>query len=364
MNAPTRSAGRSSKGLVVDLTLRLGALDLAVACTVAPGEVVALVGPNGAGKTTLLRTIAGLQPIDTGSITLDGRVLTDTAAAVHLDSADRQVGVVFQEHRLFPHLSVRENIAFGPRARGVPASRARTVADDWLARVALTDVGDLRPAGLSGGQAQRAALARALASRPAVLLLDEPFAALDIEVRRATRQLVRTHLTDFAGPTVLVTHDPLEALTFADRLLVIEHGRVVQFDPPAQVTARPRSRWVAELVGRNLAYGTARGTEVVLDSGAHLTTADPAQGRVALVIPPRAIAVHRRPPGGSPRNVFRGRVVDLAVRGEHVRVRTAGPVPLVAEVTPAAVAELGLDAGSEVHLVVKATEVAVHREEI
>jgi molybdate transport system ATP-binding protein len=334
--------------------------DLDVDLHVDDGEVVAVVGPNGAGKTTLLRAVAGLWPLDAGAVALDGRALADTATGVHVPTGERCVGVVFQDHRLFPHLSATDNVAFGPRARGVPLRTARSDARAWLERVGLADRADARPGELSGGQSQRVALARALATDPVALLLDEPLAALDVDTRTEVRRVLRHHLAGFTGPTLLVTHDPVEALTLADRLVVLEHGRVTQQGPPADVTAHPRSRWVAELVGLNLLRGVADGTLVHLDGGGQLRTADAAVGPVAVVVHPRAVAIHRHAPDGSPRNVLTGEVVDLDVRGDHVRVRVDGPVPLVAEVTPRAVADLDLGAGGTVYLAVKATELAVH----
>ncbi|MTV26718.1 ABC transporter ATP-binding protein [Nitriliruptoraceae bacterium ZYF776] len=344
------------------VALSLGPLHLDVEVAVAAGEVVAVLGPNGAGKTTLLRLLAGLRTPDRGRVSLGDRVLADVAGSIHVPPADRRVGVVFQDHLLFPHLSVLENVAFGPRAVGVPAADARATARARLVEVGLSDRARDRPTQLSGGQAQRVALARALATDPDLLLLDEPLAALDVDTRRDVRALLRRHLAAFPGPAVVVTHDPVEALTLADRLVVLEGGRVTQDGPPAEVTARPRSRWVAELVGLNLLRGVADGTTIDVGHGVSLRSADPASGPVAVVVHPRAVAVHRRPPDGSPRNVLTGEVADLDVRGDHVRVRVDGPVPLVAEVTPDAVAALDLGAGGPVHLAVKATELRVHPE--
>ncbi len=349
-------------GLHAELATRLGTLDLDIELGVGEGEVVALLGPNGAGKTTVLRTLAGLVHLDRGRVEVSGRVLTDTATGAHVGAAERRIGVVFQDDLLFGHLSVGENVAFGPRSRGLTARRARRDAASWLERVGLGDRADHRPDALSGGQARRVALARALVTEPAMLLFDEPLAALDVEVAREIRGLLRSHLRAFTGPALLVTHDPLDALTLADRLVIVEDGRVTQVGTPAEVTARPRSAWVAELVGLNLLRGIATGTRIVLDAGGELRSADPAQGPVAVVVHPRAGAVHRDPPVGSPRNVLMGEVDELDARGDHVRVRVRGPVGLVAEVTPAAGAELGLGAGGTVHLAIKATELAVHPE--
>jgi molybdate transport system ATP-binding protein len=349
-----------SDGLDAHVVLGRGKLDLDVEVAVAAGEVVALLGPNGAGKTTVLRALAGLQRLDRGHIALDGRVIAEPARGRHVAPAERRVGVVFQDQLLFPHLTVRENVAFGPRARGVPAATARADADAWLERVGLDDRADDLPRQLSGGQAQRVALARALVTHPAALLLDEPLAALDVDTRREVRGVLRHHLAAFPGPAVLVTHDPVEALTLADRLCVLERGRITQTGTPAEVAAHPRSSFVAELVGLNLLRGVADGTRITVAGGVELRSADPAHGPVAVVVHPRAVAVHRRLPEGSPRNVLTGEVADLDVRGDHVRVRVTGPVPLVAEVTPAAVAALDLGSGGTVHLAVKATELAVH----
>jgi molybdate transport system ATP-binding protein len=217
-----------------------------------------------------------------------------------------------------------------------------------------------RPRALSGGQAQRVALARALATDPRLLLLDEPTAALDAGAKVELRREIRRHLATFAGTRLLVTHDPLEAATLADRLVVLEAGRVVQSGTPFEVSERPRSQYVAELVGINLLRGTADGYRVVLVSGGSLVVATQARGEVFAVVHPRAVALHAREPEGSPRNVWHEKVVSLDLEGSRVRVRLDGEVPLVSEVTPAAVADLGLAEGEPVWASVKATEVNVY----
>jgi molybdate transport system ATP-binding protein len=267
------------------------------------------------------------------------------------------VGLVTQASSLLPHLTAERNVAMAVRD-GDRSSR-RATARTWLARTGAGELAARRPTALSGGQQQRVALARALAGRPRLLLLDEPFSALDAPARTAARRLVRELVRDTDTPMLLVTHDPTEALTMADHLVVVEGGRVTQQGRPADVPAHPRSPFVAELVGLNLLRGRAEGTLVHLDGGGQLRTADAAQGSVAVTVHPRAIAIHRTPPDGSPRNVVRGEVVDLDVRGDHVRVRVEGLIPLVAEVTPSAVGELDLGAGGTVHLAVKATELTV-----
>lgn len=346
-------------GLHAEVALRLGGLDLAVALDAAPGEVVAVLGPNAAGKTTLLRALAGLLPLAGGRVTLDGRVLEDVAAGVRTDPQRRAVGVVFQQHLLFPHLTALENVAFGLRARGVARHEARSRARDWLQRVGLADEAEARPAALSGGQAQRVALARALATDPSLLLLDEPLSALDVDTRRSVRQQLRHHLDAFPGPALLITHEPLEAITLADRLVILEQGRVVQDDPPEVVARRPRSSWAARLVGLNHYRAYADGHTLTLDTGASLTAAERAEepGEVLVAIHPRAVALYGGQPEGSPRNTWRATVDALDVHDDQVRVHLDGPIPIVALITAASLTQLSITEGEQLWVSVKATEI-------
>ena len=348
--------------LRASIGVRLGGLDLDVALEVADGETVALLGPNGAGKTTVLRALAGLQPLDRGRVELDGAVLDDVAAGVSVPTAARSICVVFQDHLLFPHLSALDNVAFGLRARGVGREEARAAAGRWLERLGIAVTSPARPAALSGGQAQRVALARALAFGPALLLLDEPLAALDAQSRSHVRRELRQHLDTFAGSRVLVTHDPVDALVLADRLVVVEGGRVTQEGSGAEVARRPRTPYVAELLGLNLLAGVAVGGDAVrLASGALLVVADPPpSGAVAVVVRPQAVTLHRRQPEGSARNAWVTSVADLEADRGRVRVALGDPVPLVAEVTAAAVAELDLRPGARVWATVKAVDVTAH----
>jgi len=343
--------------LRADIRLRLGTLRLEVDLTAGPGSVLALLGPNGAGKTSLLRALAGLQPIQEGEIELDGRVLDSPAKGVLVAAEDRAVGYLFQDHLLFPHLSVLENVAFGLRSRGRP--QPVETARSWLARMELEALSGGRPAQLSGGQAQRVALARALAPEPRLLLLDEPLAALDASTKVTIRRELKRHLGDFAGISLLVTHDPVDAAALADRVLVIEEGRAVQGGTIPDITARPRSRYVADLVGVNLWRGQAMGGQVRV-GGASIYAADAADGDVFALLHPRSVSLYAEQPHGSPRNVWRGVATNLDAMGDRVRVRVEGPVTLVAEITNAALADLGLAGGEEVWVSFKASEVDVY----
>ena len=346
--------------LEASIRLALGPLDLDMELTIEEGEIVALLGPNGAGKTTLLRAIAGLVPFRSGHVRLDGDVLEDTATHQYVPTEKRPIGFVFQDYLLFPHLSVLDNVAFGLRSHGMPRAAAAEKAGQWLERVGLGGSARARPSELSGGQRQRVALARALAPDPRLLLLDEPLAALDVTTRAEVRRDLKRHLASFQGTRLVVTHDPLEAVALADRLIVMEKGRLVQTGPPAEVTERPRSQYVADLVGVNLLRGEAGHGSVRMPGGPVVAAAGAESGDVFAVIHPRAVAIHRRRPEGSPRNVWSGRASHIELLGNRVRVKIDGDVPLVAEVTPSALKELDLVEGGELWLSFKATDVGVY----
>jgi molybdate transport system ATP-binding protein len=340
--------------------LTIGTMTVDVEVSAGDDEVVAILGPNGSGKSTFLKVLAGLLPIARGRVVLGGEVLDDPAAGIRVPTERRPVGFVFQDYLLFPHLTALENVAFGLRARGMARTAARAEALEWLERVGLTAHASSRPRALSGGQAQRVALARALATRPRLLLLDEPLAALDAGARLDVRRLLRRHLASFEGTRLIVTHDPLEAAALADRLVVIEAGRVVQTGTPAEVSQHPRSPYVAELVGLNLFRGRARGDVVDLEAGGRLVFAGAERGDVFAVVHPRAVALYRSRPDGTPRNVWEGTVGSMDLEGDRARVRMDGPIPIVAEVTPAALSDLQLAGGGRVWASVKATEIKVY----
>jgi molybdate transport system ATP-binding protein len=349
-------------GLVVDAEVRRGSFVLAVSLAAAPGQVLGLLGPNGAGKSTLLNAVAGLTPVSAGRITLAGQVLDDVSTEAFVEASGRPVGFVFQNYRLFPHLTVAENVAFSPRARGQGRQAARSAAAHWLDRLGLADLADRRPDQLSGGQAQRVALARALAGEPALLLLDEPLSALDAGTRLDVQTELKRHLADFTGPCLLVTHDPLEALVLADRLIVLESGRIVQEGTPGLIARQPATEYVAKLVGLNLYHGRADGSEVALTGGGSFTIArQDLHGDVLVAVRPSAIVISSQQlQGSSARNTWPAKITGLSLLADRVRLDLEGQPSALVDVTPAAMTELSLSPGSRVWLTVKATELEVY----
>ncbi|MCB0896312.1 MAG: ATP-binding cassette domain-containing protein [Nocardioidaceae bacterium] len=332
--------------------------DVDVAIEVAPGETLAVLGPNGAGKSTLLAVVAGLLRPDRGHVRLDGRELTGPGRFV--PPHDRQVALLAQDPLLFPHLSVLDNVAFGPRSRGGGRRDARAAALRWLDEVDAATLADRRPGQLSGGQAQRVALARALAAEPDLLLLDEPMAALDVAVLPSLRQTVRRVLAE--RTVVLVTHDVLDALLLADRVAVLDGGRIAESGPTAEVLERPRSAFAARIAGLNLVAGRWQDGSVAGADGIAVTGLAsgpvPTAGEAAVaVFRPAAVSVFRAAPGGSPRNSLPVVVTELEPRGDQVRVRAGH---LAADITVRAAVDLDLAPGTPAVFSVKASEVTVY----
>ncbi len=330
-------------GLVASVEAAHGAFRLSVALEAAPGEIVAVLGPNGAGKSTLLAVLAGNLRPASGTVVVGERTLTSSAVSVRPEH--RSVGLLGQDPLVFPHLSARENVAFGPRAAGVPARTARARADEWLVSVGLAGLEDRRPAELSGGQRQRVALARALAAEPAVLLLDEPFAQLDVRTAADLRDLVRDQVRRTGTATVLVTHDVLDAVTLADRVVILHDGVVVEQGRPLDVLTDPVHPFTAALAGVNLVVGTIvvrpDGSTALAGPDGLLIPCAGAPGPAQVTFPPTAVVLGE--PGG-----WESRVVDLEPGTTGVRIRTTGDV--VVDLPPAEAARLNLRVGAPLHL--------------
>jgi len=353
----------------VELRARVESRDLDVDFTVAPGEVLAVLGPNGAGKSTALHVIAGLVRPDVGSVRVGDRTLTDSSAGVHVGTFDRRVGLLMQDPLLFPHLSVAANVAFGARSgKRLSRTSSRDVAAHWLAEVDAADLADRKPRRLSGGQAQRVALARALAADPEVLLLDEPLTGLDVGVAAAMRAVLRRVLVRDGRSSVLVTHDLLDVVTLADRVVVLEAGRVAESGPTATVLTAPRSGFGAQFAGINLVNGRlgenstlVTGWQQVwhgtLDEGLH-------GGGAVATFHPSAVAVYRDEPHGSPRNTVEVVIAELDGRGPAIRVRAErqpdGSPGLAADITAESATDLRLGPGQRVFFTVKSQEVSIH----
>ena len=348
---------------------RRGEFELELALHARAGSTTVIVGESGAGKSSALRLAAGLDRPARGRIVVDGEVYDDSATNIHVPPWRRNVGYVSQDYALFPHLSVAENVAFGLRAAGARVSEIRTRVERALERTGIAELARRRPATLSGGQQQRAALARALVLDPRLLLLDEPLAALDLQTRAVVRRELRDLLRSLGCVTLYVTHSPLEALLFGERIVVIEHGRVSQAGSRDQLLRHPRSRYVAELMGTNLFAGRlgplrSEGETLRTGDGDFEISAAHDRGDVFVTVDPREITLHPHRPEGSAQNVFAGPILELAPQppgGERVRVVLGTSPPLVAEITREAVETLHLTEGATIHASFKATGIRTYR---
>jgi len=349
-----------SGDLVAELHSGVPFLDLQV--TVPAGATVAVLGPNGAGKSTFMNLLAGLTKPSAGMMAIGKRELV--GPKVFVPPHKRGIAMLSQQGMLFPHLTVRQNVAFAPAAARLPRAEVRSLTDRWLDAVDATDLADRKPAQLSGGQAQRVSLARALAADPELLLLDEPFSALDIDVAHRIRVLMRAILADRARTTMLVTHDIADAVTLADSAIILGEGRIVDRGPVRELLTSPANQFAAQLAGLDLVAGRWDGE--ALDAGAFritgmadtpLTVGDP----VMAAFSPTAVAIYRTPPTGSPRNVVKAVVTRIVPQGDLARVDTGvGAQTVAAAITWSAVAELDLVADDDVYLVIKASEVTLY----
>lgn len=338
-----------------------GSRRVSVHLEVQPGQILAVLGPSGAGKTTLVKAIAGLHRVDTGRVTLSEQIWFDSEQRIDLAPERRRFAVLFQEDRLFPHLTASENVSFGLRARGVPRHAATRTSHEWLERLGVGDLAERHPSQISGGESRRVAIARALAARPQAIALDEPTTALDVETRQNVRAELRRHLLEAGVPAIVVTHDHMDAAILAERIMVIEDGASTQEGTLIELTARPRSEWVARLAGTNLWPGRASGTTVDLDTGpGELTIAEAMFGPVLVSLPPKAVTLSRSRPAGSARNVFQGRVISLDPIGDRIRVTVDADPTVIAEVTAGAVVDLDLGSDRPIWVSIKATELEVY----
>ncbi|RJT82028.1 ATP-binding cassette domain-containing protein [Arthrobacter cheniae] len=345
--------------MVLSFDATLADRDFDVSFELADGETLAVLGPNGAGKSTLLDLLAGLLAPTGGRAALDGSVLFDVGPGrrVLTEPRGRGVSLLAQEALLFPHLSVLENVAFGPRSRGVHRTTARVTALHWLERAGIGDLAGRRPAHLSGGQAQRVAVARALAAGPSLLLLDEPLAALDVSVAPAIRTLLRDVLAERSA--IIVTHDPLDAFLLADRVLILDGGRVVESGRTGEVLTRPLTAFGARLAGLNLVPGRRTTSGFVGVNGLHVPLGPPvAQGTdLGLAVRPAQVAVTLQAGLAPGTSCIRAAVDDVEHRGDVVRVHAAG---MAADMAPIDVVTLDVVAGAQVFLTIRHADVAVY----
>ena len=356
--------------LVAEFAKELGSFRLEAALRTDAGGTLVLVGENGAGKTTILNILAGLLHPDRGIIRVDADTYFASALGIAVPAEARSIGYVFQDYALFPHLSVFENVAFGLRAEGLRGTAVRSRVRAILERFRVLDLADRRPPGLSGGEQQRVALARALVLQPRLLLLDEPLAAIDFRTRTEVRAELRRLLQDLPGVTLFVTHSPVEAMVFGDRIAVVESGRISQTGTRDELLRQPRSRYVAELMGVNFFRGRVTSREPgglasvrTEDGTLRIVEAEP-QDEVFVAVDPRDITLHPSPPAGTAQNVFAGPIIQLVPEppfGERVRVSLDTRPRLVAEITAHAVRALGLREGLEVYAAFKATSARAYR---
>ncbi|MEI8080215.1 MAG: ATP-binding cassette domain-containing protein [Actinomycetes bacterium] len=348
----------------LQVSATLAARNLDITLDVPEGETLALLGPNGSGKSSLLGILSGLVMVDAGRAELNGRTLfavgADAERRLWLPPHKRRIALLAQEPLLFPHLSVADNVAFGPASQGRSKAEAREIARHWLDEVDAAELAERKPRQLSGGQAQRVALARALATTPDLLLLDEPLAALDVEMAASMRQTLRRVLAE--QTVIIVTHEILDTILLADRIAVLEAGQVVETGLTAAVMRHPRSPFAAGICGLNVLAGSTVDPYALATADGWIIHGEPdvpllIGERAIAAFRPSAVSVHRDRPTGSARNVFCGAVTALEPLTHLIRVRIGD---LSADITPASVAELNLSLGAVVHFAVKAAEVALY----
>ena len=334
--------------------LNRDSLTLDVELQLQHGEVIAVLGPNGAGKTSLLHALLGWLELESGWIMVDGEVIDSPDTDSYVPPQHRPFGMVFQDGLLFPHMSVEKNILFGAGKDFNLKPLAESLqANELLAKF---------PSELSAGERQRAAIARSLAARPKVLFLDEPFSALDIQGKRRGRSLLKEALAIEVSGCLMVTHDLVDAFTLADRVMIIEGGKLTQFDVPDRIRSRPGSEWIADLVGWNYYEGIGEGSVVTLPHGTTIFTAqDDLDGPTSISINPASVSIFKSQPSGSPRNSWLSSIQNIEILGGRARVSLVGEIDICADITTVAANELRQSISSEVWVSVKATEVDTQR---
>ena len=334
--------------------LNRDSLTLDVELQLQHGEVIAVLGPNGAGKTSLLHALLGWLELESGWIMVDGEVIDSPDTDSYVPPQHRPFGMVFQDGLLFPHMSVEKNILFGAGKDFNLKPLAESLqANELLAKF---------PSELSAGERQRAAIARSLAARPKVLFLDEPFSALDIQGKRRGRSLLKEALAIEVSGCLMVSHDLVDAFTLADRVMIIEGGKLTQFDVPDRIRSRPGSEWIADLVGWNYYEGIGEGSVVTLPHGTTIFTAqDDLDGPTSISINPASVSIFKSQPSGSPRNSWLSSIQNIEILGGRARVSLVGEIDICADITTVAANELRQSISSEVWVSVKATEVDTQR---
>ncbi|GHD80453.1 molybdate transport system ATP-binding protein [Salinibacterium amurskyense] len=369
-----------------------GSFTLDASVSVAPGETLALLGPNGSGKSTLLAVIAGLLAPERGTVSVDGRVLTEVPQLGGAPSGGgrpgggrmtvvpahrRRIGLLGQDPLLFPHLSALENVAFGLRSHGMKAAEARDRASEWLAAVGMSEFAARKPAELSGGQQQRVAIARVLATEPDVLLFDEPMAALDVQNASLVRTLLReclasrisaTHTGIDGRPptvpaTIVVTHDVVDAMVLADRVAIMEAGRIIDSGAVARVLGEPVNQFAATLVGLNVLHGIVESNQLVrLADGRGLAVGGGVSAvgaEVSIAFPPSAVTLRREASAPSHPNEWHA-TVDLLEPGlRGIRVTLLGDT-VVAEASPADLLARDIASGDRVVASVDPAQLTVY----
>jgi molybdenum ABC transporter ATP-binding protein len=352
--------------LAVELKKTLRDFTLSLAFEIQRGETLVIIGPSGCGKTTTLNLLAGILKPQQGSIVLEDKVLFDSQTAVDVPAEKRNIGYVFQDFALFPHLSVAENVAYGLNCRKMARDEARERVQWALEMVELAAFAQRKTTQLSGGEKQRVALARAIALDTPLLLLDEPMGSLDAQTRASLRGELRSLLKRVNRMAIMVTHDHVDALTCGDTICVLDKGQMAQIGDKYQLLAHPRSKFVAELIGANFFEGTIsslrrQGLAAVKIGENVVYAATEEMGDALLTFYPSDVVLSTAPPVGSALNVFESRVKEIVHLGDRVRISLNSSLPLVAEVTAASLDTLGLHEGSKVFASLKATAIKIYR---